>query len=161
GVITAVSYDDRGLPADTSYANGTHEVAHYDGLMRLADQTLQGPEAPLQALAYTRDHVGNILTIDDQTPDSPIKLGASYGYDACYRLTSAQLDKETLSYQYDAIDNILSATSSLGAASPQNLGGYQYDPARPNAVVQAGAMNLAYDAAGHVTQRGQMTLSWD
>ena len=68
---------------------------------------------------------------------------------------------EVLTFKYDAIDNIVSQTSSLGAASPANVGDYKYEDAHPNAVTAAGTMAMAYDAAGELVTRGSASYKWN
>ena len=53
-------------------------------------------------------------------------------------------------------------SSSLGAASPSHVGMLTYGVgAGPHAVVTAGALTLAYDAAGYEIERGDRSLAWD
>jgi YD repeat-containing protein len=158
GVVTGVTYDDRGLPSDAAYANNTHEARSYDNLMRLVEQTLTAPAGVAQSLKYSLDRVGNMTTIDDQTPNTTASLAANFQYDAWYRTTEVKRPDETLDYVFDAIDNIVSVSSTV---SGNNLGKYTYDPMHPNGVTQAGGMSLGYDVAGNVTTRGKAKLTWD
>lgn len=69
---------------------------HLDPASTEAD-TWEGTGAPLQDFAYSYDFVGNILSIDDRTPDSGIpntingrnRLMRTFEYDPLYRLTKA------------------------------------------------------------------------
>jgi RHS repeat-associated protein len=162
GAIANITYDDRGLPSTVDYTNGTTETKSYDDVLRLAAQTIVNASDTLQSLAYQRDRVGNLLSIVDQSPDpTKTQLGATLGYDAWYRTTSVVFGKDTINYKLDALDNVLSASSSLGAMSPAHVGDYHYDGKRPNAAIMAGALPLRYDAAGYVQKRGDTALSWD
>jgi YD repeat-containing protein len=158
GVVIGVTYDDRGLPSDAAYANNTHEARTYDNMMRLVQQTLSAPAGVAQSLNYTIDRVGNMTAIDDQTPNTTASLAANFQYDAWYRTTEVKRPDETLDYTFDAIDNIVSVSSTVNG---NNLGAYQYDPMHPNGVTQAGGMSLGYDAAGNVVKRGSANLTWD
>lgn len=168
GVVEEVSYDAQGRPSTARYHNGTRVENNYDSLMRLAETTVTGPGGALQGLDYLYDRVGNVLSVHDQLTrtDSEPSASATFDYDAWYRLTQAAFDQsrttvETLTYQYDAIDNLVSATSSLGATSKGHVGSYTYDSAHPGAAIAAGSLIMEYDAAGFMTGRGDRTLSWD
>jgi RHS repeat-associated protein len=117
---------------------------------------VNGPQGPLQSLNLTRDRAGNLTAVTD--PDK--RLSAVFSYDAWYRTTGIDLGDEQLSYAFDELDNITSATSS-NDKSPAHMGDYQYDSLRPNAVVKAGKLTMSYDAAGNLTQRGGVKLTWD
>jgi YD repeat-containing protein len=158
GVVTGVTYDERGLPSGAAYANNTHEARSYDSVMRLVEQTLSAPAGVAQSLKYTHDRVGNMTTIDDETANTTASLAASFQYDAWYRTTEVKRPDETLDYAFDAIDNIVSVSSTV---SGNSLGAYQYDPMHPNGVTQAGGLSLGYDAAGNVVKRGNANLTWD
>jgi YD repeat-containing protein len=158
GVVTGLTYDERGLPSDAAFANNSHETRSYDTMMRLIEQTLNAPAGVAQSLKYTRDRVGNLTAIDDETPNTTGSLAANFQYDAWYRTTEVKRPDETLDYAFDVIDNIVSVNSTV---SGNGLGNYQYDPAHPNAVTQAGPLSLSYDAAGNVVKRGNANLTWD
>lgn len=170
GVLDRVVYDARGQIERIDHRNGTSTTHGYDGIMRLSELlTLDSDGQVLQGFAYERDRAGNIQTIADlaaQRPDA-IDTSATFSYDPWYRLLTAKLgggpngEPEVLDYRYDDIDNILSATSSLDAASAAHVGAYVYDSTRPNAVVQAGGQHRAYDAAGQLIERGGQHLVWD
>jgi RHS repeat-associated protein len=170
GVLDRVVYDARGQIERIDHRNGTSTWHGYDGIMRLSElMTLDSDGQMLQGFAYERDRAGNIQTIADlaaQRPDA-IDTSAAFSYDPWYRLLTAKLgggpdgEPEVLDYRYDDIDNVLSATSSLDAASAAHVGAYVYDSTRPNAVVQAGGQRRAYDAAGQLIERGGQHLAWD
>jgi RHS repeat-associated protein len=157
GVLDSVVHDGRGLLTQASFSNGTVETLSYDDLMRAASRALATPNQPIQTLSFTRDRVGNFISVTD--PDA--RLNATYSYDAWYRTVEVALSDEKLDYQFDVIDNVTSAISDQGDKSPAHLGTYQYDPARPNAVTQAGELALAYDAAGNTVNRGKVPQTWD
>lgn len=167
GVLDGIAYDERGQLEHLAYHNGASTWRSHDSIMRLSELvTLDRDGQVLQGFAYARDRTGSILTIDDLAASRPghIDASAAYTYDAWYRLVTADLgggDIETLTHRYDASDNILSATSSRAEVSAEHMGDYAYDPARPNAVVQAGGRHRAYDDAGHVVERDRQHLRWD
>ena len=159
GVLAGVAYDMRGQQTLAAYANGTSETQSYDALTRPQAQSLTTPAGPAQTLAFTRDRVGNVLAVDDTSPTPA--LAATYSYDAWYRTTEIALSDQKLDYQFDVLDNLTSAISSLGNKSAAHVGTYKYDPAHPNAVTQAGALALGYDAAGHLATRADRSFTWD
>jgi RHS repeat-associated protein len=176
GLLDAVDYDDRDQLERLEYRNGVVSWYEYDQRQRLSRlTTLGGDDQVLQGFEYRRDRAGNVLAIDDLATrrDGHPDATATFGYDAWYRLIDAELAVaqpsqsaaaaavEQLGFRYDSIDNVLSATSSLGVASAAHMGEYAYDGGRPNAVARFGGVDQAHDAAGNVVQRGNQTLTWD
>jgi RHS repeat-associated protein len=170
GAIDAVTRDERGLLASLAFSNGTTSAFEHDAWKRLASLQTAGPGgAVVQALTFERDRAGHVVAIADHASaaNGP-SAAATYGYDALYRLISADLDAddpahaETLTIAYDAGDRVISKGSSLGAASPAHVGAYTYGTdSAPHAPVQAGALSLGYDPAGRLTSRGDLDLTWD
>jgi RHS repeat-associated protein len=169
GFIDAATYDRGSLPSEISLANGIQERTTFDAVDRLAALQVQGDAAePLLDLAYNWRRSGLLTGIEDRTPahDGP-RQDAAFDYDALYRLTGAAFgvdgpEEERLTYRYDAINNLVEKSSSLGAASPSHVGELTYGRgAGPHAAVTAGALTLAYDAAGYEIERGDRSLTWD
>jgi RHS repeat-associated protein len=169
GYVDHVDYEPRGPMQTLSLANGVTTTYGYDARTRLASLNTVTPKGEtIQDYSYLRDRVGNIGTLTDHSAfgDAP-SANASYTYDAWYRLKTAHLDPgrpqdELLKFDYDAIDNILTKTSSLGAKSPDHVGSYTYGVgAGPHAVTTAGKMAFQYDPAGNMTRHGQDTYAWD
>lgn len=176
GLLDAVGYDERDQLERLEYRNGVVSWYEYDQRQRLSRlTTLGGDDQVLQGFEYRRDRAGNVLAIDDLAArrDGHPDATATFGYDAWYRLIDAELAVaqpsqaaaatavEQLGFRYDSIDNVLSATSSLGVASAAHMGEYAYDGGRPNAVARFGGVDQAHDAAGNVVERGNQTLTWD
>ncbi|NOZ87439.1 MAG: hypothetical protein GXP49_14440 [Deltaproteobacteria bacterium] len=171
GYVKSVEYDNRGQLARLETANGVVTERTYDERLRLASLVTTAPGGdPVLAYTYHRDSQGNILEIEDGRADDGHPMGsAKYEYDALYHLTKAVLEPdkqdrtETINIQYGVTGNILSKTSSLGAASPANVGGYQYGGggAGPHAVTKAGNVDFTYDSAGYMLTRGDSEYTWD
>jgi RHS repeat-associated protein len=168
GVVDAIRYDRGGAMAQITRRPGFTTSYGYDALDRLSTLGTVSPAGTLQAYSYTHDRAGNLTHVDDTTPvgDDEPSLTADYAFDSLYRLTSARLDpdrsrEETIAMAYDASDNIVSKTSSLGSASPEHIGDYVYAGTGPHAVTAAGDLALGYDAAGNLTSRGELAFDWD
>lgn len=166
GAITAVEYDARGGLGTVRFANGTSTEYAYDGRRRLSGLTTKGADgAALLQLGYTRTPAGDLQAITDGALAGRVRHDAALTADAWGRVTKAELSGaagvETLGFTYDAIDNVLSATSSLGATSRAHVGAYTYDATRANAVTAAGSLSLTYDQAGRVATRGGVTYGRD
>ncbi|MDH5490435.1 MAG: hypothetical protein OEY14_00530, partial [Myxococcales bacterium] len=168
GVIDATAYDDRGLLSTVYYANGTQAMRTFDAVMRSDSLQMLGASGQLlQGSEFTRSRLGNLLRSQDLADPSAERpsLSASYEYDAWYRLIGATFGEgeatESLTYEYDLLDNVLRRESSLGAASRAHVGSYEYDPERPNAALRAGTREYTYDAAGQMLSRGVASFSWD
>ena len=167
GYLNAITYDDRGLLSEMSFVNNAKMTVTHDALQRYDSlKSVDGSGAPLEGWDYTRDRLGNILNVVDLgSRGSRPSTAADFVYDDWYRVVTAQLsvgtaDQEILGYTYNEIDNILSATSDLGDASPLNIGEYTYG-AQPNIATAAGEIALTHDASGYMKTRGDATLTWD
>ncbi|MCA9515495.1 MAG: VCBS repeat-containing protein [Myxococcales bacterium] len=166
GYVTAIGYDDRGQLADLAYDNGVHTSYAFDARMRRTEATTSGPTGPLQGFRYRRDRAGDLVAVEDTVRSGDVaSADAAFTYDAWYRTTTSALgpsgDRETVTAAFDALDNVMSLTSSRGAASGLVTGAFRYDSAAPNAVTELAGRAMAYDAAGYMTSRGDTTLAWD
>jgi RHS repeat-associated protein len=167
GILDSISYTATGQVSGLRHHNGVTVTQGHDALRRLSDLAISAGGSPLLSLSYTRDRMGNLRTIEDHASSTGTLSGnALFIYDAGYRLLTASLAGETgnsevLNYAYDDADNLLSATSSLGAASAAHVGGYSYGSTRPNAAVAAGALSYEYDSAGNMVRRADLTMEWD
>jgi RHS repeat-associated protein len=200
--IFNISYNEKGQRMRLRYGNGTSTRYHYDPntfrLIQLrttrnpVDDTL--PSAPtnlsdrnvLQNLYYTYDAVGNITEIEDDAilpvffNNQRILPKNKYGYDALYRLTSAEgrenstfntapgpvepvpretsfsitdqtLRNYTQLYQYDAVGNIMKMRHI--ADTLRWTRNYEYAP-DSNRLLQTTSgtqtVNYSYDAHGNM-----------
>jgi RHS repeat-associated protein len=167
--VESVSYNDRGLPEKTTFANQTVTTRQYDPLRRLITLSTKGPkERPVQGYDYTYDRVGNILAVDDhRRDDGQATAQGEYRYDDLYRLTTALLDTggatpEQLTYVFDPIGNLVEKVSDLGFDSPAHVGRYTYGgDAGPHTVTKAGNMRFEYDPAGNMTVHGNDRYEWN
>ena len=168
--IDEVSYDHALLVDRVTFANGVSERRAYDVIERMTGLEVIADEETLLDLQYTHSRLGLIREIADGSPvGEGLGHGARYSYDALARVTRAELDferpdfAEEVRFEYDVIDNLVQRTSSRGEGSPAHLGALLYGEggAGPNAVTRAGDRVIAYDAAGFVTRRDDVDLSWD
>ncbi len=163
GYAGEIAYDDHGQLERLVLTNGVTTTYRYDERLRLAGLKTSGPGAsPLLDLGFTRSGRGALSSITDPSQ----RHGAKLEYDGWNRLKHAELDRESgdaevLDYAYDTLDDVRSVTSSLGAASKAHAGTLSYDAARVNAVASAGDTAYAYDAAGQLSRRGGLELTFD
>ena len=130
---------------------------------------------PLRDLLYAQhldyDVAGRIKTIDRIRTGQAAPANEQYGYDALDRLSKVITATEQTGWNYDAVGNRLSETSSHTAdqsdtqqttsSSKQSL---SYQPAsnRLTALTDAGkTTTYAYDAAGNPTQIGDNAYLYD
>ncbi len=166
GLVESIDYDDKGDPSKVTFTNGTRTEYGYDARRRLTSlKTFGAADAALLDLGYTWSPRGDLLALTDGARAGRARHSGTFGYDAWRRLTSASLGRdgedEVLTFAYDAIDNITSKTSSLGAQSRAHVGTYTYDAARKNAVTQAGSSTYQYDEAGQLRAKNDVTLTRD
>jgi RHS repeat-associated protein len=103
--VTSVDYDERGRRARVAYGNGVIRTLTYDPLTSRLSRVITtraaspGPPAlaaaTLQDLTYTYDPVGNVVAMADAAQrdvyfqNAVAQAGATYQYDALYRLIAA------------------------------------------------------------------------
>jgi RHS repeat-associated protein len=94
--------------------------------------------------------MGNIQTITDLIDGTRTQ---SFQYDGLNRIAQAQSTAYgTLTYNFDAIGNM---------TYNSQVGGYSYLPAKPHAVITAGANSYTYDPNGNMMGRNGATLTHD
>jgi RHS repeat-associated protein len=114
----------------------------------------------LQNLSYTYDKNDNLTSFIDGSNTNAAKR-LTYGYDDLNRLTSASSTNAATStnyletYTYDAIGNI---TAKTGQGS-YTYAGTSY--ANPHAATAIGGASLTYDNNGNLTGDGTATYTWD
>jgi RHS repeat-associated protein len=169
GLVDAVTYSARGDVASVALTNGVTTTYDVD-----VDGLLAGIHAKDRAgagvvdLSYERDRDGQLLSVHDgATPAGGPSSEATFSYDPLERLTKATLDParadftETITYAYDAQDNLTRRASSRGAASAGDLGDVTYDATRTHLPTAAGSRAYGFDGAGNTIKRGGDTLGWD
>ena len=166
GVVDAITYDDRGQMAGFDLANGIETVRGYDERMRLVGTAAVLGDATLDGYALSRDRVGNVEALTVSGTDAAYTGDWSHDFDAWYRVTETSISiddggSEVISNTFDAIDNVTSQLSDAGGSSGANVGDYTYGSDQPNAVVEAGDIQVEYDAAGYMVERGDWTFTWD
>ncbi len=166
GVLTAVSYDERGSLATVTHANGVVDSLTYDDRLRPATFRTASGGKVLFGLDLNRDVNGTLLSLIDKADPRPGQpaYGAAITNDAWHRTLTATLGTagsapEVMTSSYDTLDNVLALTSSLGASSPANVGAATYDSSHPNMLSAAGVLAYTYDAAGRMTARGDTTFT--
>ncbi len=166
GYVDRVDYDERGQVKTIAFSNGAKTDYTYDNRLRLATlKTVAKDGSGVLDLGYTRNRVGDITALADGSRAGRPRHGFRATYDALDRVTGLTLDRdpeaETLSFSFDAIDNITSISSSLGGASKAHVGMLAYDAMRPNAATQAGDVASTYDAAGSLSSRAGVSFTRD
>lgn len=166
--VDALEYDERGNLKRLAFTNGVATTYDYDQRRRLTTlKTSLKDGSALVDLGYSRDKVGNLLTVTETSSRPNAARHASTNtYDAWDRPTSMSLGRqsgepEVLSFTFDDVDNITKVTSSLGAASRANVGTLTYSATKPNAVAKAGTLELSYDERGNVSLRGDVAHTRD
>lgn len=168
GYVDAVLYDERGDVIGVDLTNGTSTRYGVNEAREIvAVQATNGAGEPIHDVQIERDREGNVVAIDDMRPaDAPLRNDATFTYDAYYRLIEAAIapnagEVETLTYDYDASDNILRRSSSTPEVSGALLGDYSYAGPRPHAVTSVGDLSFGYDSGGFITSRGADAYAWD
>jgi YD repeat-containing protein len=93
GVLSAVTYNARGLPDRISYANGvTTDLTYLEGPGRITKQRTTGPAAQLyEDLIYDLDKMGVLLGVHDTAPGNIQAI--AYSYDPLYQIRSYAADE--------------------------------------------------------------------
>ena len=152
-IVSNIDYNAAGQITSLGYGNGVTTAYAYDPqTLRLNSLASRTATSSLQDLGYSFDRVGNVKAIIDRLNTASSQ---TFQYDGLNRLTQASGLYGPVSYQYDAIGNMLqkeSATLSYGLP----------DRSKPHAVTTVTGSptvsNLTYDANGNVlTKAGPIT----
>jgi YD repeat-containing protein len=159
GYATGIDYLPGGAVKGFTYGNGIRR----DFRQNRRGLPERSTDAGVLDETYAYDENGNVAKIDDNTAG-----GASRAmqYDELDRLwiVSAPNLGGTATYDYDAIDNLVSTTITGGANARTLIHKFNTDTNRLDSVSGGpAAFNFAYtyDDQGNVTQRGSRTYSFD
>lgn len=157
GYVDDITYDERGLVDELTYANGLVERHTHDSLRRRASQQLMTPGGDtLLELDLTRDRIGNIL---DQESNLDA-LGFDATYDAWYQIVSvAYQDGSAADFAFDELMNPLNRIQTDPGGDDAEVA-YTFGD-RPNAPENVGGVDYEYDEAGAVIRAGGRTFTWD
>ena len=166
-IVDRIGYDKDGHTVYTKLGNGTEtEYTYDDARQRLQEMKLLNADAePMMQNTYTYDAVDNILGIANtvnpqELSNNSAKLGGesshSYQYDALNRLISASGKAKDASYTLDMAYNVMGMPVSKAQsvenskkANSYNLE-YKYEDAdHPTAPSQIGHEHYTYDANGN------------
>jgi RHS repeat-associated protein len=164
-VVTSFNYAPTGEVKVTNFANGVSTINTYDAtkLYRLTNKKATLGQIKYQNLSYTYDSVGNIMQIVDASNTNTAKT-LTFTYDDLYRLLSATSTAAvaggnfTETYSYDELGNILSK-SDLGTYAYAGNTGTNY--ANPHAVTMIAGITRAYDPNGNLLTDGTNTYTWN
>ncbi len=169
--VDSIGYDEFEQRKFILYGNNTRTDYTYDPQRRWLDQmtvnSMTGPSSRLiMDNNYQYDFVGNILSVNNNAPVVPFKLGGTssfnYTYDNLYRLTNAtgthsgfnNEQSYTLEMSYDNLHNIISKeqTHLLHGQEVQKTSYshvYDYNGNQPHAPSQIGNRKYQYDFNGN------------
>ncbi len=172
GQYADYSYTPVGNLDTISYSNGTRASATYDKADRLIGLRTSGSgDQPIAWYDYVLDKVGNRTSLQERrivVPGLPAATVArSYSYDDLHRLTGAAAsgaETGATNWQYDAVGNWTSRSTTLGASAPVSgtttlddsatVSGTStltttYAHNANNALEAAGAWSYEYDQSGN------------
>ncbi len=159
GVATEVKWDGRDNLEAITFANGATSAWTWDAVRRLSTiETKAKDGSAVLKLGYQRNDKGLITGITDGA--GRVARAATFTNDALDRLRTATFGAETLTWDYDKSDNVLSVTSTRGADSRAHAGTFTYGTRR-NAVLSTTVTRYDYDGAGRMNQRGASSLIRD
>lgn len=164
-VVTNFSYSPTGNVKVTNFPNGVSTTNTYDAtkLYRLTNRKTNLGSTKYQHLSYTYDSVGNIMQIVDASNTNTAKT-LTFTYDDLYRLLSATSTGAvaggnfTETYSYNELGNILSK-SDLGTYTYTGNIGTNY--ANPHAVTTIAGITRTYDPNGNLLTDGTNTYTWN
>ncbi len=146
-------YDERGNIISITKGNYTYTAIEYDDANRLKSvKNYNAAGALIDSYTYTYDANGNRTSV--VTNERTI----SYQYDAMNQLTQETLaDGTTNSYEYDAGGNRTKKIVTKGANTTTTI--YTYDAA--NKLTLVNGQTYSYDANGNLTGNGAKTFVYD
>ncbi len=165
-VVNAMSYSPLGQLASEKFGNNVTTTNTYDPsqlYFLVHKQTQSSGGGPnLQNITYSYDPAGDIVHVSDTSATDDAK-SVSYHYDDLYRLTSATAGgvatgpaySET--YTYNAIGDLLTKN---GVPYTYN-GSTGTNYANPHAPTQVGSAAYTYDNDGNTLTYGPTTNTWN
>jgi len=155
--VTAITYNARGQRETIAYGNHTTTTYSYDperfwldALVTQRSSASSHGSAKLQDLTYTRDAVGNLISITDAAQDTlyynnkAISADRAFTYDSLYRLVQATGREKDLQTQTTA--HYGGVTGYAGATSPFP------GPGVTTPLMRRYTQTYSYDAAGNILQ---------
>jgi RHS repeat-associated protein len=153
GLAMNIDYMPFGPRKSFLYADGWgNETWSYDQNYQMTGRMGQGVKR-----TWVYDLRGNITRVDDLQDGN---RSADYGYDGLGRMTTAVSGYGHLAYQYD--DNGNREIEAIAAGGNSTTNSYTYATSSNRLASISGASNISfsYDAAGNVTQRGDLALAY-
>ncbi|MCG3086084.1 DNRLRE domain-containing protein [Anoxybacillus sp. LAT_31] len=150
--LARFTYDERGNISAIIHANGTYTAYEYNDANQL--KSLKNFDANgnvLNYFLYSYDANGDITAVE--TKDGTI----TYEYDALNQLTKETLaDGTAITYEYDAVGNRTKKIVNNGTTTTTT---YTYDAADQLTAVNGQA--YTYDVNGNLTNNGNKTFVYD
>jgi len=151
------------------YGNGVTNLYQYDSRNRLTNLVWNYGGTPLASFAYTLGPTGNRTNLSETVNGTSHTYGWTYDY--LYRLTSEGIgNMGTVNYNYDAVGNRTSRTSSLTGLGNQtfifnpndwqtNTDGYDNN----GNTTSSGVNTYQYDVFNRLTNvnNGQIVIAYD
>jgi RHS repeat-associated protein len=188
--VTNIEYDEFGNRTHAAFGNNDVSDWTYDPQrVRLSSlvTTLAGTTTRVQDLHYTYDGVGNLRTIDNSLPATPIDnslpgtTSVEFTYDGVDQLLLSGGEGTVangssnfeLTFTYSASHNIRTKKSvnavvvgghTTNPPATNYSSDYKYNSTRPHLPYTAGKLEVVYDANGNPTKRTiskSTLLTWD
>lgn len=141
-------YDQNGLLASVSFANGDSVTLQYDGLTRRLVGAAQATAGYLAAASQRMDTRG--LVASETIQVGALSLQRDYGYSAQRFLTASTDARKAYGYSFDA-SGLPTRIVEDGAAK---------DIIQTGSTIVAGQLNCTLDDLGRTVQRGDLSLEY-
>lgn len=141
-----------GRPTSILFPGGSRQQMSYDGLGRLTNKEMLDPAGDtIGEMAFDYDKAHNITAIQREFGQ------LTYGYDSLYRLTSAthpEMDDEV--YQYDLVNNRTHRTL-IHKDGTQTSDDWEYNDA--NQLTGYSNISFGYNAEGHTVRKSICSIT--
>ncbi len=164
-VVTSFNYAPTGEVKVINFANGVSTTNTYDAtkLYRHTNKKTNIGSTKYQNIGYTYDSVGNITQIVDSSNTNTAKT-LTFTYDDLYRLLSATSNGAvaggnfTETYSYNELGNILSKSDVGTYAYAGNTGTLFANPHAPTSIA---SVSRTYDKNGNLLNDGANIYTWN
>ncbi len=168
GWLDGRDVEAHGVATREAWANGAKLTATVDVLGRVTRIQVSGSRGDkVEDLAFARDAVGNVLSVDDASAPLDLELASlvrrwDYSYDDLHRLVKAKTDRGAgeLRYSYD-LAGVMQEIAVSGSEQASKAHRFTYGGAQPHVPTQVDGAPIRANEAGQWVEARGKRYAWN